>query len=61
MDPNDLELVVDPSHPLYDRRVHQEPNPKTVLNYRAIGVRKPVLFYKDRRPARTWSSTAARG
>lgn len=47
MDPNDLELVVDPSHPLYDRRVHQEPNPKTVLNYRAIGVRKPVLFYKD--------------
>nr|WP_249180469.1 hypothetical protein [Burkholderia vietnamiensis] len=47
MDPNDFELVVDPSHPLYDRRVHQEPNPKTVLNYRAIGVRKPVLFYKD--------------
>ncbi|KVL39807.1 ParB/RepB/Spo0J family partition protein [Burkholderia sp. MSMB1835] len=47
MDPNDLELVVDPSHPLYDRRVHQEPNTKTVLNYRAIGVRKPVLFYKD--------------
>ncbi|HDR9036093.1 TPA: hypothetical protein QDB07_003601 [Burkholderia vietnamiensis] len=47
MDPNDLELVVDPLHPLYDRRVHQEPNPKTVLNYRAIGVRKPVLFYKD--------------
>ena len=47
MDPNDLELVVDPSHPLYDRRVHQEPNPKTVLNYRAIGVREPVLFYKD--------------
>ncbi|KWI50290.1 hypothetical protein WT72_24265 [Burkholderia pseudomultivorans] len=47
MDPNDLELVMDPSHPLYDRRVHQEPNPKTVQNYRAIGVRKPVLFYKD--------------
>ncbi|WAS56223.1 hypothetical protein MK974_24290 [Burkholderia ambifaria] len=47
MDPNDLELVVDPAHPLYDRRVHQEPNPKTVLNYRAIGVREPVLFYKD--------------
>ncbi|NLA16883.1 hypothetical protein GPU89_04060 [Burkholderia cepacia] len=47
MDPNDLELVVDSSHPLYDRRVHQEPNPKTVLNYRAIGVREPVLFYKD--------------
>ncbi|VWB96929.1 gp58 [Burkholderia pseudomultivorans] len=47
MDPNDLELVTDPAHPLYDRRVHQEPNPKTVLNYRAIGVREPVLFYKD--------------
>ncbi|KWN75198.1 ParB/RepB/Spo0J family partition protein [Burkholderia ubonensis] len=47
MDPNDLELVMDPTHPLYDRRVHQAPNPKTMNNYRAIGVQKPVLFYKD--------------
>lgn len=47
MDPNDLELVIDPKHPLYDRRVHQAPDPKTVRNYRSYGVQEPVLFYKD--------------
>lgn len=47
MDPDKLTLVTDPKHPLYDRRVHQAPNPKTVRNYRAQGVLEPVLFYKD--------------
>ncbi|MFA8403997.1 ParB/RepB/Spo0J family partition protein [Burkholderia pseudomallei] len=47
MDPDKLTLVTDPKHPLYDRRVHQAPNQKTVRNYRAQGVLEPVLFYKD--------------
>lgn len=47
MDPDKLTLVTDPKHPLYDRRVHQAPNPKTVRNYRVQGVLEPVLFYKD--------------
>lgn len=47
MDPDKLTLVTDPKHPLYDRRVHQAPSPKTVRNYRAQGVLEPVLFYKD--------------
>ncbi|WP_376699807.1 hypothetical protein [Burkholderia seminalis] len=47
MDPEAFTLVTDPSHPLYDRRVHQAPDEKTIRNYRAHGVFTPVIFFKD--------------
>ncbi|MCA8045508.1 hypothetical protein LGM95_03010 [Burkholderia arboris] len=47
MDPDVFTLVTDPKHPLYDRRVHQEPDEKTIRNMRAHGVFTPVVFYKD--------------
>lgn len=47
MDPDAFTLVTDPKHPLYDRRVHQEPDEKTIRNYRAHGVFTPVVFFKD--------------
>ncbi|WP_186183863.1 ParB/RepB/Spo0J family partition protein [Burkholderia gladioli] len=47
MDPEQFTLVTDPKHFLYDRRVHQAPNEKTIRNYRAEGVKEPILFYRD--------------
>ncbi len=47
MDPELFTLVTDPQHFLYDRRVHQAPNEKTIRNYRAEGVKEPILFYRD--------------
>ncbi|MEK6419999.1 MAG: hypothetical protein V4801_10360 [Burkholderia gladioli] len=47
MDPAAFTLVTDPAHPLYDRRVHQAPDEKTIRNYRAHGVFTPVVFFKD--------------
>ncbi|WP_412030675.1 hypothetical protein [Burkholderia cenocepacia] len=47
MDPDAFTLVTDPTHPLYDRRVHQAPDEKTIRNYRAHGVFTPVVFFKD--------------
>ncbi|WP_186057730.1 ParB/RepB/Spo0J family partition protein [Burkholderia gladioli] len=47
MDPESFTLVTDPKHFLYDRRVHQAPNEKTIRNYRVEGVKEPILFYRD--------------
>lgn len=42
-DPNDLVLVEDPNHPLYDERVNLPPHEGTVLSITKYGVLEPVL------------------
>lgn len=46
-DPEDLVLILDPAHPLYDRRVHLPPDEPTVRNIMALGVLETILIHKD--------------
>ncbi|WP_254212101.1 ParB/RepB/Spo0J family partition protein [Burkholderia multivorans] len=46
-DPEDLVLITDPDHPLYDRRVHLPPDEPTVRNIMALGVLETILIHKD--------------
>lgn len=42
-DPNDLTIVVDPKHPLYDERANLPPNTKYIESIKKLGVLEPVL------------------
>lgn len=46
-DPETLELVTDPAHPLYDERVHAPLQPAMVANIKAIGVHTAISVIKD--------------
>ena len=46
-DPNDLVLVVDPKHPLYDKRVHLPVKESLVRNIMAFGVIEPIVVRKN--------------
>lgn len=42
-DPNDLTIVTEPTHPLYDERANMPPNPKYIASIKQLGVLEPVL------------------
>lgn len=42
-DPNDLTIVVDPKHPLFDERANLPPNRKYIESIKKVGVLEPVL------------------
>jgi ParB family transcriptional regulator, chromosome partitioning protein len=42
-----LTLVTDEKHPLYDERVHLEPTEAMILNVMQYGVIEPVIVWKD--------------
>lgn len=46
-DPDDLVLIEDPKHPMYDERVHLPLNEAMVLNIMALGVVQPIVIAKD--------------
>ncbi|QDQ87713.1 hypothetical protein FMZ60_09000 [Alcaligenaceae bacterium SJ-26] len=46
-DPNALHLVDDPSHPLYDERIHLPLDEAMVLNIKDQGVLEPIIIWKD--------------
>lgn len=46
-DPDSLELVTDPAHPLYDERVSLPLKEPMVLNIMALGVIQPIVITKD--------------
>ena len=45
--PENLTLVTDPNHPLYDPRVHEPVNEAFVLNVMAHGVLEPILIRRN--------------
>jgi ParB family chromosome partitioning protein len=47
LEPEKLTLVTDPAHPLYDPRVHDEPDEALVRNIMVYGVLEPVLIRKN--------------
>jgi ParB family chromosome partitioning protein len=47
LDPENLTLVADPDHPLYDPRVHDEPDEALVRNIMAYGVIEPIIIRKN--------------
>lgn len=46
--PEDLTLVTDPEHPLYDERVHLPLREETVLNIMHAGVIEPITIRKNK-------------
>ncbi len=46
-DPENLHLVTDKSHPLYDERVHLPIDEGMVLNIKELGVLEPIIVWKD--------------
>lgn len=46
-DPNDLTIVTDPSHPLYDERVTLPLDESLVLNIMLYGVLEPIIVRKN--------------
>ncbi len=46
-DPNELTLVTDKKHPLYDPRVEEPPDESLVLNIMVHGVLEPVIVRKN--------------
>ncbi|MBV6304909.1 hypothetical protein KVP10_08415 [Candidimonas humi] len=46
-DPSALKVIDDPTHPLYDERIHLPLDEAMVLNIMALGVREPILVWKD--------------
>lgn len=47
LDPEMFTLVTDPEHPLYDPRVHDEPEESLVRNVMVYGVIEPVIIRKN--------------
>lgn len=45
--PEDLTLVSDPAHPLYDERIHEPLDEAMVLNIMDQGVLQPIVVWKD--------------
>jgi ParB family chromosome partitioning protein len=52
-DPEELVLVTDPKHDLYDERVHEEPTEKFVANVLHYGVLTPILVRKNPETGKT--------
>lgn len=46
-DPENLHLVTDKTHPLYDERVHLPIDEGMVLNIKELGVLEPIIVWKD--------------
>lgn len=46
-DPDDITLVTDPNHPLYDRRVHEEPTEAFIANLKAVPQIEPIAVRKN--------------
>jgi len=52
-DPDTLHLVTDEKSPLYDERVHAQPQERMVRNIMAKGVRVPIIIAKNPETGRT--------
>lgn len=52
-DPDDLEIVTDPEHALYDERVHLPLDESMVLSIMALGVVQPINITKDPETGKT--------
>lgn len=46
-DPEDVKLITDPNHPLYDERVHEEPSPEFVANIDHLGIIEPITVRRN--------------
>lgn len=46
-EPENLHLVTDMTHPLYDERVHLPIDEGMVLNIKELGVLEPIIVWKD--------------
>lgn len=46
-DPDDVTLVTDPSHPLYDPSVHAPPSQKLVDSVVAYGIKEPIVIRRN--------------
>ena len=46
-EPENLHLVTDKSHPLYDERIHLPIDKGMVLNIKELGVLEPIIVWKD--------------
>ena len=46
-EPENLHLVTDKTHPLYDERVHLPIDEGMVLNIKELGVLEPIIVWKD--------------
>ena len=46
-EPEALTIIDDPKHPLYDERIHLPLKESMVLNIMTLGVREPILVWKD--------------
>ena len=51
--PEDLHLITEHDHPLYDERVHLPLDEAMVLNIMALGVRQSILVWKDPESGKT--------
>lgn len=49
-EPENLHLVTDKTHPLYDERVHLPIEEGMVLNIAELGVLEPIIVWKDPEP-----------
>jgi ParB family chromosome partitioning protein len=47
LEPDMLTLITDPAHPLYDPRVHDDPDEALVRNVMVYGVIEPVIIRKN--------------
>lgn len=47
LEPEKFTLITDPGHPLYDPRVHDEPDESLVRNVMTYGVIEPVIIRKN--------------
>ncbi|WP_316425558.1 ParB/RepB/Spo0J family partition protein [Klebsiella oxytoca] len=52
-EPENLYLVTDKTHPLYDERVHLPIHEPTVINIMELGVLEPIIIWKDPETALT--------
>ena len=46
-EPENLHLVTDKTHPLYDERIHLPISEAIVLNIKELGVLEPIIVWKD--------------
>lgn len=46
-EPENLHLVTDKTHPLYDERIHLPLHEPTVLSIMKLGVLEPIIIWKD--------------
>ena len=53
-EPENLHLVTDKAHPLYDERIHLPINEAMVLNIMDQGVLEPIIVWKDPETGFSW-------